>query len=584
MAPSRSNSSNPAAMRAMAVSRTASSGSFHAGAPIPTLSSLRRQSHRYQTFPTTPPKTPLEQPYVPSDGSNSDDEDDHEETPLPVRQLLLLAFLSLAEQTALNSISPYLPEMVLNMPGIPDDKAGLYVGILASSFALAQLSTNFLWGYASDVIGRKPVLIMGTIALMGCFAAFGFCKQYWQIVVVHVAMGLLNGNAACVPTVLGEVTDRSNQSRAFTYLPVIYSLGSITGPALGGILVGKMGKEYPYLAPNVLSAGLLAISVVVVGIWFEETLDKTEVNFETPAWVNKILSWFPSNKPPPRRPSWASRWPRSQSHTQPLLSSGRAVESDSENDQDEDDDDADTKLDPALSVWKDLSRTTILVLVSYLVFQLSNISFNSLYPIFAATPPPAGRDMLPSKIGISLSVAGLASCIFQAFLFQQLKAKLGNLGTYQISLLGLGISMLFMPWVGYADDKPLFGVGTGKIWLYIELGVVLILKNLCAVGGLSSVMLLITNSASSHSSLGTLNGMAQTLSALGRSFGPFVSGGLFSLSINIRPKGEALAWSVFGGLAILGWVLSLFIRRDGLESDDWEGDDENDDDEETETA
>ncbi|KAF4965672.1 hypothetical protein FSARC_6567 [Fusarium sarcochroum] len=584
MTPSRSTSSNAAAMRAMAVNRTASSGSFHAGAPIPTLSSMRRQSHRYQTFPTTPPKTPLEQPYPGSNASDDSDEDDSEETPLPVRQLLLLAFLSLAEQTALNSISPYLPEMVLNMPGIPDDEAGLYVGILASAFALAQLSTNFLWGYASDVIGRKPVLIMGTIALMGCFCVFGLCKEYWQIVVVHVAMGLLNGNAACVPTVLGEVTDRSNQSRAFTYLPVIYSLGSITGPALGGILVGKAGSEYPYLAPNILSAALLALSVVVVGIWFEETLDKTQVNFEKPAWVEKILSWLPSRKPPPRRPSWAARWPRSQSHIQPLLASRTAPDSDSEDDEDEDDNDSDNKMDPAMSAWKDLSRTTILVLFTYLVFQLSNISFNSLYPIFAATPPPAGRDLLPSKIGVSLSIAGLASCIFQAFLFQQLKAKLGNLGTYQISLLGLGISMLFMPWVGYADDKPLFGLGTGKMWLYIEMGLVLILKNLCAVGGLSSVMLLITNSAPSHSSLGSLNGMAQTLSALGRSFGPFVSGGLFSLSTGIRPKGEALAWSIFGGLAILGWVSSLFIRRDGLESDDWQGSHENDAEEETETA
>ena len=78
--------------------------------------------------------------------------------------------------------------------------------------------------------------------------------------------------------------------------------------------------------------------------------------------------------------------------------------------------------------------------------------------------------------------------------------------------------------------------------------------------------------------------MAQTLSALGRSFGPFVSGGLFSLSTGIRPKGEALAWSIFGGLAILGWVSSLFIRRDGLESDDWEGTHENDDEQEAETA
>lgn len=86
----------------------------------------------------------------------------------------------------------------------------------------------------------------------------------------------------------------------------------------------------------------------------------------------------------------------------------------------------------------------------------------------------------------------------------------------------------------------------------------------------------ITNSAPSHASLGALNGVAQTLSALGRSIGPFVSGGLFTLSINIRPKGEALAWSLFGGLALVGWAGSWFIRRAGLESRDWTGYDEAD--------
>jgi hypothetical protein len=46
------------------------------------------------------------------------------------------------------------------------------------------------------------------------------------------------------------------------------------------------------------------------------------------------------------------------------------------------------------------------------------------------------------------------------------------------------------------------------------------------------------------------------------------------LSTNIHPKGEALAWTIFGGLAILGWVLSLFIKGAGLESDDWVGSEE----------
>ncbi|PHH59642.1 hypothetical protein CDD81_2800 [Ophiocordyceps australis] len=567
--------------------RTASTGSFHAGAPIPALGMPRRQpsasspkktpkppsSHGYQTFPTEPPETPLAPASdddsivsLASSSSSSPSCQDQHETPLPVRQLLLLAFLSLAEQTALNSISPYLPEMVISMPGIPPDQAGLWVGTLASAFALAQLSTNLLWGYASDYIGRKPVLLAGTASLMCCFAVFGLCTRYWQIVVVHVAMGLLNGNAACVPTVLGEVTDRSNQSKAFTYLPVIYSLGGITGPALGGVLVGRLAPDrYPYLAPNVLGAALLAVSVLVVAIWFRETLDKqSQPPPWKPRWLLRLSSWLRRWRyPPSKRDSWSTRWPQASAQAAPLVSSASSTSSTSSSRQDAS---SASSMDPskdslAPSPWREIfNHTTLLLLATYLVFQLSNISFNSLYPIFAAATPPTGRGLDPQRIGLSLGLAGAAVIVFQAFVYQPLKARMGSLGTYRFSLLGMAVSMVLMPWVGYVQD--------GRALLYTELGIVLILKNICAVGGLSSVMLLITNSAPSHTSLGTLNGVAQTLSALGRSIGPFVSGGLFTLSTTVRPKGEALAWSVFGGLALLGWCASLAINGAGLESED----------------
>lgn len=73
--------------------------------------------------------------------------------------------------------------------------------------------------------------------------------------------------------------------------------------------------------------------------------------------------------------------------------------------------------------------------------------------------------------------------------------------------------------------------------------------------------------------------MAQTLSAAGRSIGPFVSGGLFTLAIDVRPKGEALAWGIFGGIAFLGWLGTLAVRNRGLESDDWDGDEDSASDE-----
>lgn len=87
----------------------------------------------------------------------------------------------------------------------------------------------------------------------------------------------------------------------------------------------------------------------------------------------------------------------------------------------------------------------------------------------------------------------------------------------------------------------------------------------------------ITNSAPTHETLGTLNGIAQTLSAAGRSFGPFASGGLFTLSMRLQHKGELLAWGVFGGIALVGWGWTMFIRGGKLESDDFLGDDGNED-------
>ena len=49
----------------------------------------------------------------------------------------MLAVIALAEQTALNSISPYLPEMAATFPEVAEGQVGLYVGLIASSFALA---------------------------------------------------------------------------------------------------------------------------------------------------------------------------------------------------------------------------------------------------------------------------------------------------------------------------------------------------------------------------------------------------------------------------------------------------------------
>lgn len=90
----------------------------------------------------------------------------------------------------------------------------------------------------------------------------------------------------------------------------------------------------------------------------------------------------------------------------------------------------------------------------------------------------------------------------------------------------------------------------------------------------------ITNSAPNHSVLGTLNGLAQTLSAAGRAAGPFLSGGLFTLATRVR-RGEVLAFGIFGGITFIGFLMSFGIRGESLEAEGWEeeGSEEDEDEE-----
>ena len=483
----------------------------------------------YQTFPVPPPKNKGRPPsHSPPHyghergGGGASGERGHSrhasdvsvESPLPKRQLAVLAIIALCEQTALNSISPYLPQMASTFPEVDDGQVGLYVGLIASSFALAQFATNFFWGWLSDRIGRKPVILMGTLFTAASFIGFGFSRTLWQAVLAQVFMGTLNGNQGVVSTCLGEITDRSNQSQAFAYLPVIYGIGGITGPLLGGLLVGRGFSAYPYLAPNLFSSCLLVFDLIFSMIFMEESLEEAR---NLPPLGKRVVSLFTwvwqfssSSRPSYLWPSSSSNSARNQqikhkvnsplSPRAPLLHN---PPDDAASDRSSVSDDSTTFSLPALlpenSTDLDakhiFKRDTMLLLVTYLIFQLSNISYNSLYPIFAQAEPPAGRNLSPEQIGLSLSFAGAVTIAFQIGVFGKLREKLGNKVTYRVGLGGFVLAFVMMPFVGYKEPDVAVGISSGsKAWLWAELGFVLLVKTVATVGGLTSALLLVSAS------------------------------------------------------------------------------------------
>ena len=523
----------------------------------PPLLHLSSSTSHYQTFPSKPPTshgktqsqlyTHLEnppgsrpngskqaskgQPRPTSSSSQSRprsqrSEQSQKETPLPARQLAVLAIIALAEQTALNSIAPYLPDMVSSFPNVEEKLVGTYVGLVASCFALAQFITNFFWGWLSDRIGRKPVILTGTLLTAACFVGFGFCQTMWQAMLAQALMGLVNGNQGVVSTCLGELTDRTNQSRAFTYLPVIYGIGGITGPIVGGLLVkrnaaerraraaigGGGGTEYPYLAPNLLSAGVLMVDLLVTIFLFEESLEEMKDMPPLSSRVHSVWAWLWQFAGLSRRPTRIKRHSSNGRPHSGHSSSSHKDRSHSNPDSSKADNDAASisTAAPASPTAEDgplfpqhqtqlrsrdvFNPNVILILTTFLIFQLSLIAYNSLFPIFAQARPPLGRALSPEEIGISLAFAGAVTIVFQVGVFGRLKERMGNRTTYRWGLGGFVLSFLLMPWVGYADANggELSGKGIDKRWLYVEIGVVLVVKTVASVGGLTSALLLVS--------------------------------------------------------------------------------------------
>lgn len=394
--------------------------------------------------------------------------------------------------------------MAGSFPDVDVEEVGLYVGTIASSFALAQFATNFFWGWLSDRIGRKPVVMLGTILTAACFCAFGFCRTLWQAILVQALMGLVNGNQGVISTCLGEITDRSNQSKAFVYLPVIYGIGGITGPAVGGLLVMndnpfKPGEKnpYPYLLPNLFSAGVLMIDFILTAFFLEESLEEVKDLPSLKVRVGNLFAWL---------------WQFTGAATSPTYTRRNISRHNAHSTESDNDTDGESETQSLLSLpdlfpsvngtnlasKQVLNRDTIILLSTYLIFQLSNISFNSLYPIFVSAPVPTGRNLSHEFIGLSLSFAGIVTIVFQVGIFGKLKEKMGNKVTYRAGLFGFFLAMMMMPWVGYKNSAAPFGWGTGTVWLDIELGIILLIKTVAAVGGLTSALLMVRHVANSH--------------------------------------------------------------------------------------
>lgn len=77
---------------------------------------------------------------------------------------------------------------------------------------------SYCRGAVSDIVGRRPTLLMGLLGTGMAMVGYSLSQTYAQAVLFRSLGGLLNGNIGITKTYMGEVTDSSTQSRGFSLL------------------------------------------------------------------------------------------------------------------------------------------------------------------------------------------------------------------------------------------------------------------------------------------------------------------------------------------------------------------------------
>ncbi|MBT77657.1 MAG: hypothetical protein CL798_05670 [Chromatiales bacterium] len=147
-------------------------------------------------------------------------------------------------------------------------------GILISSSNIAVVIFSPLWGRASETKGRKRIFILGLIGYAVGYSLLAFSIQIglWALLaatplfLLLLASRLVYGTLASAITpaataYVADTTEARNRAAGMALVASAGGIGTIIGPALGGLLA-KLGAVLPMYAASVLALIAAVLSTI----------------------------------------------------------------------------------------------------------------------------------------------------------------------------------------------------------------------------------------------------------------------------------------------------------------------------------
>ena len=185
----------------------------------------------------------------------------------PHSSLSIVIILGLLAMLMPLSIDMYLPALpvIAGQFGVPAGSAQMTLSTYILGFALGQL----LYGPMADSIGRKPVILGGTLIFAAAAVACALAQRIDQLITMRFFHGLAAAAARVVINALmRDIYPREEFSRMMSFVMLVTTIAPLLAPMIGGAVLVWFSWHMIFWILAV--AGLLVS--VMIAFFIRETL------------------------------------------------------------------------------------------------------------------------------------------------------------------------------------------------------------------------------------------------------------------------------------------------------------------------
>uniref|UniRef100_A0A2C9JXK8 Major facilitator superfamily (MFS) profile domain-containing protein n=2 Tax=Biomphalaria glabrata TaxID=6526 RepID=A0A2C9JXK8_BIOGL len=165
-----------------------------------------------------------------------------------------------------------------SLVGAPDNarwNSVLFGGVIGSLFSLLQFLTSPIIGAASDVYGRRPLMILCMIGIATSYLIWAVSNSFLTFVIARIVGGISKGNVSLSTAIVTDVSSPQKRGKGMALIGVAFSIGFVFGPSIGAgisILTKADDAAVAYMIPALFSLTLALADLIFIYVFLEETL------------------------------------------------------------------------------------------------------------------------------------------------------------------------------------------------------------------------------------------------------------------------------------------------------------------------